>query len=52
MLPKIDLKRRICNVINHNTEYIRKLYSDYNIVVIPVNRMISSSLKEELEWKK
>ena len=30
---------------NHNTEYIRKLYSDYNIVVIPVNRMISSSLK-------
>ena len=30
---------------NHNTEFIRNLYSEYNFVVIPVNRMISSSLK-------
>ena len=30
---------------NHNTDYIRKLYADYNILVTSVNRMISSSLK-------
>ena len=30
---------------NHNTEFIRDLYRDFNITVVPVNRMISSSLK-------
>ena len=32
-------------ISNHNTEFIRELYKDYSIEVVPVKRMISSSLK-------
>lgn len=37
-----------CMLTNHNTDFINKLYSDYNIEVVQVKRMINSDAKNRV----